>query len=116
MYTRCPECETTFKLGVADLRRAQGKVRCGDCQFVFNALEYLAEDLADETQDQLPVLDNPVEQDSTVELVRAGYLTDQDGPNTDRPPPMHGEHTDEILLELGYDEDAISALRSEQVI
>ena len=61
-------------------------------------------------------LDNPVEQDSTVELVRAGYLTDQDGPNTDRPPPMHGEHTDEILLELGYDEDAISALRSEQVI
>ncbi|MGI9290289.1 MAG: DUF3426 domain-containing protein [Gammaproteobacteria bacterium] len=60
MYTRCPECGTTFKLGVTDLRRAQGKVRCGDCSFVFNALEYLAEELEEKTQDHLPVLDNPV--------------------------------------------------------
>ena len=43
MYTRCPECETTFRVGVHDLRRAQGKVRCGDCQHVFNAVEYLTE-------------------------------------------------------------------------
>jgi predicted Zn finger-like uncharacterized protein len=43
MYTQCPECETTFKLGADDLRRAKGKVRCGECDAVFNALEYLAE-------------------------------------------------------------------------
>jgi len=43
MYTQCPECETTFKLGADDLRRAKGKVRCGECDVVFNALEYLAE-------------------------------------------------------------------------
>jgi predicted Zn finger-like uncharacterized protein len=58
MYTRCPECETTFKLGVADLRRAQGKVRCGDCNFVFNALEYLAEEADAQAQDELPVAES----------------------------------------------------------
>ncbi len=49
MYTQCPECETTFRLGAEDLRRANGKVRCGDCNTVFNALEYLAEEVVDET-------------------------------------------------------------------
>ena len=44
MFTRCPACETTFRLGAGDLRRAQGRVRCGECSTVFNALEYLAED------------------------------------------------------------------------
>jgi len=51
MYTQCPECETTFKLGAEDLRRARGKVRCGDCDHIFNALEYLAEDVEDEHDD-----------------------------------------------------------------
>lgn len=32
------------------------------------------------------------------------------------PPPMHGEHTDDILRELGYDGDRIDALRRTQVI
>ena len=47
MYTQCPECETTFKLGADDLRRAKGKVRCGECDTVFNALEYLAEQVSE---------------------------------------------------------------------
>jgi predicted Zn finger-like uncharacterized protein len=55
MYTRCPNCETTFRLGAEDLRRAHGKVRCGDCSNVFNAIEFLAED-AEDTDDSLPVL------------------------------------------------------------
>ena len=54
MYTRCPDCKTTFKLGVNDLRRAQGKVRCGDCENVFNALEYLTDDLDED--EGLPTL------------------------------------------------------------
>ena len=48
MYTQCPECETTFKLGAEDLRLANGKVRCGDCNHVFNALEFLAEEVEEE--------------------------------------------------------------------
>jgi predicted Zn finger-like uncharacterized protein len=44
MFTRCPECETIFRLGAHDLRRAAGRVRCGECESVFNALEYLEEE------------------------------------------------------------------------
>ena len=33
------------------------------------------------------------------------------GPSIERPPPRVGEHTDEVLKEVGYDEEAIAALR-----
>jgi crotonobetainyl-CoA:carnitine CoA-transferase CaiB-like acyl-CoA transferase len=32
-------------------------------------------------------------------------------PGASTPPPEHGQHTEEILLEAGYDWDAISELR-----
>ncbi|TNF87735.1 MAG: CoA transferase [Gammaproteobacteria bacterium] len=58
----------------------------------------------------------PGEEPATVDLIRAGYQTDRDGPDTPLPPPKHGEHTNEILIELGYDEAAIASLRAEQAI
>ncbi len=45
MYTQCPHCDTLFRIQVADLRTAQGKVRCGRCSQIFNALRYLSEEL-----------------------------------------------------------------------
>jgi formyl-CoA transferase len=37
-------------------------------------------------------------------------------PTMDKPPPVLGEHTDEILNSLGYDRIAIRALRSKGVV
>jgi predicted Zn finger-like uncharacterized protein len=37
LLTRCPECDTTFRVTDETLRKASGQVRCGRCASVFNA-------------------------------------------------------------------------------
>jgi predicted Zn finger-like uncharacterized protein len=44
MLTRCPSCETGFRITSEQIRARQGRVRCGNCQTVFNALEALTEE------------------------------------------------------------------------
>lgn len=46
MLTRCPACSTTFRIAPVQLKARAGTVRCGQCGFVFNALETLADDPA----------------------------------------------------------------------
>ncbi len=43
MKTRCPECQTVFRVTPEQLKVRAGKVRCGHCQGVFNALDSLLE-------------------------------------------------------------------------
>ena len=43
MFTVCPKCALTLVVTAADLRIAQGYVRCGRCSSVFNALARLRE-------------------------------------------------------------------------
>ena len=43
MKTRCPACQTTFRVTPEQLKARVGKVRCGQCQTVFNALDSLLE-------------------------------------------------------------------------
>jgi crotonobetainyl-CoA:carnitine CoA-transferase CaiB-like acyl-CoA transferase len=38
------------------------------------------------------------------------------GPRVDSPPPMVGQHNEEILSSLGYDKAAIAKLRAEKII
>lgn len=46
MLTRCPACDTTFRITPEQLKARKGKVRCGECQHVFNAIETLIEEPA----------------------------------------------------------------------
>ena len=46
----------------------------------------------------------------------AAFKFNHDGPKVDRPPPMFGQHNDEILGELGYSAAEIAAFRSTKVI
>ncbi|HEX6996011.1 MAG TPA: zinc-ribbon and DUF3426 domain-containing protein [Gammaproteobacteria bacterium] len=41
LFTRCPDCETTFRITAEALRKANGQVRCGRCARVFNAYHEL---------------------------------------------------------------------------
>jgi len=47
MFTRCPECGTVFRVTANQLRVARGDVRCGNCAHVFNAMEFLTDELPD---------------------------------------------------------------------
>lgn len=45
MYTQCPHCDAIFQLSTAQLKAANGDVRCGQCLAVFSALDHLSDDL-----------------------------------------------------------------------
>lgn len=40
LLTRCPNCETQFRVTDEQLGVANGKVRCGNCMKIFNAIEH----------------------------------------------------------------------------
>lgn len=40
LQTQCPKCETRFRVTSEQLGIAKGKVRCGNCLSVFNAIEH----------------------------------------------------------------------------
>lgn len=42
MVTSCPSCTTTFRITPEQLKRREGKVRCGKCSGVFDAFKSLA--------------------------------------------------------------------------
>jgi crotonobetainyl-CoA:carnitine CoA-transferase CaiB-like acyl-CoA transferase len=48
-------------------------------------------------------------------LAGSGFMLGHDGGGIDRPPPMLGEHNDEVLVEAGYSDAEIGAFRDEGV-
>lgn len=41
MQTRCPACNTVFKVTKPQFAKADGLVRCGQCQYIFNGRDHL---------------------------------------------------------------------------
>ena len=41
LATRCPHCQTTFRVAHDQLKLRAGMVRCGSCQQIFNGIEHL---------------------------------------------------------------------------
>jgi predicted Zn finger-like uncharacterized protein len=56
LFTRCPECTTTFRVSDEALQKANGQVRCGRCASVFNAV---AEQVESDAQAAPVVADEP---------------------------------------------------------
>ncbi|MCQ8897010.1 zinc-ribbon domain-containing protein [Limnobacter humi] len=62
LATRCPHCNTLFKVTSGQLQIHQGQVRCGHCQQVFSGIDHLTAADADAWQTthiSLPATANP---------------------------------------------------------
>ena len=54
--------------------------------------------------------------DQTVKLPGTSFIASEDSPGTDRSPPRVGEHTDEILAEIGYTDGEIAGFHDKGVV
>lgn len=69
MLTRCPHCQTHFRVTAEQLKIRQGKVRCGACQEVFDALDSLSDEaLVTPATPLLPEAETRRSQDGTGEV------------------------------------------------
>jgi len=64
----------------------------------------------------LQTTQSPSGLDGDITLVNAAFKTETDGAAINRPPPSVGQHTDEVLQELDYDQTAIKDFRASGVI
>lgn len=72
LQTRCPKCETRFRVTDAQLSVAGGKVRCGNCMAVFNAVEHqvrssASSEKSDTASPSAEKQDKPAEQNFTAD-------------------------------------------------
>lgn len=54
MYTQCPECLTVYRVGPDPVAEGRGRLRCGHCGCVFDALATLTEQLPEDGFQTLP--------------------------------------------------------------
>ena len=78
LQTQCPQCETRFRVTDEQLGIAGGKVRCGNCMHVFNAVEH---QVLPETEKPAPA-------------------------QNDDPPSGHDDEDDDLVFEDNPEEDA----------
>lgn len=93
MYTRCTTCRTVFHITVAELRAADGRVVCGQCEEEFDALENLSDTLpppeqpgpAEQPEKQAPRSDSARDEDDFLREVESliDDETDPEFPNPD---------------------------------
>ncbi|HUF19761.1 MAG TPA: zinc-ribbon and DUF3426 domain-containing protein [Burkholderiales bacterium] len=76
LYTRCPHCDTVFRVTTRDLQASSGRVRCGHCQSVFDAFATLTA--------QEPATDQAASGIHQAELVAALHTAEQFGGSDDR--------------------------------
>lgn len=54
--------------------------------------------------------------EGSIRVMSAGHVADPAPPSIQRPPPTLGQHTEDILKELGYNEADIESLRQDDVV
>ncbi len=105
--TKCPKCDTTFRVSPAQLQVAKGAVRCGACLHVFRASDHfqvnkkpepIVQD--DRTEDMFGNEAKPLEQSAPKPQVKAkpvsSPITSVATSPADQPKPIHIQDDDGI--------------------
>jgi len=95
--TLCPTCNTRFKVSQLQLDAHQGLVRCGRCQAVFNATDYLQDDQPSPQLD-LPIGPEVIRQPA-VETLPVPATREEIAPGLDERTGAGQEHTDRQVIE-----------------
>lgn len=107
--TRCPHCETSFRVGDEQLDAANGYVRCGSCLQVFKATDYFITDEAVTEQNQPTAeIDEPSDE-SIVEKVAITPKAEQqlDDPEPSEPSEPSAQALAFTLADDDSEEDKI---------
>jgi len=107
MHTTCPHCQTVFRVTSEQLNMARGKVRCGYCQTIFNALDSLEDEWHEappEPSDLSTTTKTPIQEPANPEFESIRNDTDTinepDTPQADQEPFPAGESDNFIVEEL----------------
>lgn len=106
MFTRCPHCDTVFKVTAEQLRLAHGEARCGNCAFVFNAVEWLSEHPPESsTQPETGLAGPPdFDQPQAGETTSAGADAARDDAHTPDNGPAPGDEGDPLEFDAPEDD------------
>ena len=111
MNTCCPNCQTIFRVTPEQLRARAGKVRCGNCRAVFNAIDRLLDDDAIRGVAAAPLVALTVPQETAAEAAAAReVLTEHSVANVER-----AMVEVEALPERGADESATVSAEVQQL-
>lgn len=105
MYTRCPHCDTHFRVVREQLQASSGQVRCGRCQQVFDAFATLSAQLPPSVATASPPAQPPAAPPS---------LSAEATPST--PPPAENEQTATVASKPAGLREAPRALAPETEI
>ncbi len=118
LVTKCPHCQTTFKVTEDQLNLYEGAVRCGICQQVFNGTEYLKHPEVLASKNEKEVIGNtPLQEEPKLEK-KPSFYTDEE--EDDLSLSLADEDINalpdrEALFQALEDELAIISLELEQV-
>jgi predicted Zn finger-like uncharacterized protein len=112
LIVQCPECETSFKVSMAQLQAANGQLQCGECQAVFFA-EDLPEEVGSNSEEPRP---GEIDLDAEIERERENAINVEPSSSfKERSSPASEEVRTEGLTRVGATaEDALPEAEDEQ--
>ena len=106
LFTRCPDCETTFQVTASALLKAVGKVRCDQCDTVFVVdNELSAATVSTITESDIDVATEIDSEDESAIEIKSGASATDDGSNEE-------DEEDEQDNETVYDDHEIGSRSS----